>query len=128
MEQWLLRRGLRSQQLLSMETPLVPFVIPSEAEGSAALPSVKGNIQRCSPRSSLRKMMVHLPGGNLDEEILIAEESVPPPPKRGVHWVFFGDEGIRAGWGVLLFVVLYVVFVISPGLGVPAPLSVRLAT
>jgi membrane protease YdiL (CAAX protease family) len=59
-------------------------------------------------------MVGHLPGGNLDENILRAEEfsvpSVPPPPKRGVHWVFFGDDGIRAGWGVLLFVLLYVVF------------------
>ena len=59
-------------------------------------------------------MVGQLPGGKLDENVLRAEEfsvpSVPPPPKRGVHWVFFGDEGIRAGWGVLLFVLLYLVF------------------
>ena len=27
-----------------------------------------------------------------------------------MHWVFFGAEGLRAGWGVLLFVLLFIGF------------------
>ncbi len=49
----------------------------------------------------------------MDEEILQAEASplaTPQPPKRGVHWIFFGAEGLRAGWGVLLFVLLFLGF------------------
>jgi membrane protease YdiL (CAAX protease family) len=49
----------------------------------------------------------------LDEEILEAgatPPAIPQPPKRGLHWVFVGADGIRAGWGVLLFVLLYLVF------------------
>src|SRR5258708_18180922 len=65
------------------------------------------------PGSSLRKIMGHLSGGALDEDILQTESLppvIPPPPKRGVHWVFVGPNGIRAGWGVLLFVVLFIGF------------------
>ena len=49
----------------------------------------------------------------MDEEIVQAEASplaTPQPPKRGVHWIFFGAEGLRAGWGVLLFVLLFIGF------------------
>jgi uncharacterized protein len=49
----------------------------------------------------------------LDEEIAQAEASslvIPEPPKRDMHWVFIGSEGLRAGWGVLLFVLLFVGF------------------
>jgi uncharacterized protein len=49
----------------------------------------------------------------LDEEILeagAAPPAIPETPKRGLHWVFVGADGIRAGWGVLLFVLLYLVF------------------
>ncbi len=49
----------------------------------------------------------------MDEEILQEESSplaTPQPPKRGIHWVFFGAEGLRAGWGVLLFVLLFIGF------------------
>jgi membrane protease YdiL (CAAX protease family) len=63
-------------------------------------------------------MVRHLSGGNLDEDMLTTESSppaIPQPPKRGVHWVFFGADGIRAGWGVLLFVLLYVVFIFFTG-------------
>jgi uncharacterized protein len=31
-------------------------------------------------------------------------------PRRGVRWVFVGSDGIRAGWGVLLFVLLFIAF------------------
>jgi membrane protease YdiL (CAAX protease family) len=49
----------------------------------------------------------------LDDELLppVIEE----PPKHRVHWVFIGPNGIRAGWGVLLFVLLYVVFFLLIG-------------
>ena len=49
----------------------------------------------------------------MDEEILQAEAfplATPQPPKRGMHWIFFGAEGLRAGWGVLLFVLLFIGF------------------
>src|ERR1700689_5436452 len=58
-------------------------------------------------------MMGHLFGGNLDEELVPAEAfplATPQPPKRGLHWIFIGAEGLRAGWGVLLFVLLFVGF------------------
>ena len=49
----------------------------------------------------------------MDEDIVQAE-ALPPvvqePPKRGLRWVFMGANGLRAGWGVLLFILLYVVF------------------
>lgn len=49
----------------------------------------------------------------MDEEILKAEASLPVTPrrKRDMHWVFFGADGLRAGWGALLFVLLYFVFI-----------------
>jgi hypothetical protein len=31
----------------------------------------------------------------------------PPAPSRGLRWVFIGDNGIRAGWGILLFVLIF---------------------
>lgn len=30
-----------------------------------------------------------------------------PPPQRDARWVFFGPEGLRAGWSVLIFVAIY---------------------
>jgi uncharacterized protein len=63
-------------------------------------------------------MMGHLSGGILDEDI-VQIESLPPtiqePPKHGLRWVFMGADGLRAGWGVLLFIVLYVVFLMVMG-------------
>jgi uncharacterized protein len=71
-------------------------------------------------------MVGQVPGGKLDEDILSTEAvslpSAPPPPKRGVHWVFVGEDGIRAGWGVLLFALLYLVFVLVLGWVFRAPL------
>ncbi len=49
----------------------------------------------------------------MDEEIVQAEASplvTPQPPKHGAHWIFFGVNGLRAGWGVLLFVLLFIGF------------------
>ena len=63
-------------------------------------------------------MMGHLSGGILDEDI-VQTESLPPaiqkPPKHGLRWIFVGANGLRAGWGVLLFIVLYVVFLLIMG-------------
>lgn len=36
------------------------------------------------------------------------QEPLPEAPKRGMRWVFMGKEGIRAGWGVLLFALIFV--------------------
>jgi uncharacterized protein len=33
--------------------------------------------------------------------------ATPQPPMRGMHWIFLGADGLRAGWGALLFVVFY---------------------
>ena len=56
----------------------------------------------------------------MDEDIVQAE-ALPPvvqePPKHGLRWVFMGADGLRAGWGVLLFIVLYVGFLLVMGSG-----------
>ena len=62
--------------------------------------------------------MLHSSGGNLDEEIIeagAAPPAIPQSPKSGLLWVFVGADGIRAGWGVLLFVLLYLVFIFFTG-------------
>jgi uncharacterized protein len=56
-------------------------------------------------------MVWHLSGGSLENEI----EKVEAPPKRDLHWVFWGADGLRAGWGVLLFVLLFVGFAFVTG-------------
>ena len=47
------------------------------------------------------------------------DELLPPviaePPKHRMHWVFIGPDGLRAGWGVVLFVLLYLVFILIIG-------------
>jgi uncharacterized protein len=40
---------------------------------------------------------------------------VAEPPKNRMHRVFIGPDGLRAGWGVLLFVLLYFVFIVLMG-------------
>jgi membrane protease YdiL (CAAX protease family) len=45
---------------------------------------------------------------------LTPQTEIPPvitpaePPKRGLRWVFVGENGIRAGWGVLLFALIFI--------------------
>ena len=49
----------------------------------------------------------------MDENLVQTEAfpfATPQPPKRDLHWVFVGAEGLRAGWGVLLFVLLFIGF------------------
>jgi membrane protease YdiL (CAAX protease family) len=70
----------------------------------------------------------------VDEEMLQADEpSVPADTqatKHSMHWVFVGADGIRAGWGVLLFALLFVGFEICAGrlirhfVGIPRHLAV----
>jgi len=46
----------------------------------------------------------------LDE--LTHQSSIPVPPapaKRGLRWVFLGEDGIRAGWSVILFIAIFAV-------------------
>src|SRR5271170_7761898 len=49
---------------------------------------------------------------NLDEPAqstdIFGIAASPAPPERGLRWVFIGKNGIRAGWGVLLFVVILI--------------------
>jgi membrane protease YdiL (CAAX protease family) len=47
---------------------------------------------------------------------------IPPPPKRGLRWIFVGDNGIRAGWGILLFILLFIGFQFLNGYFVLRPL------
>jgi uncharacterized protein len=76
----------------------------------------------------------------LDEQNLGSRDFsqiAPQRQMRDMHWVFVGKDGLRAGWGALLFVFLYFVFlvltnfIISPFLGgfrsgVAMPLRVAL--
>jgi membrane protease YdiL (CAAX protease family) len=60
-------------------------------------------------------MMWHLLGGNLHDILEAGASPLIVPPKRGIRWVFEDEDGIRAGWGVLLFVLLFVGFEILTG-------------
>src|ERR1700761_5001816 len=63
-------------------------------------------------------MMGHPSGGILDEDVPQTESfpsAIQAPPKRGLRSIFIGANGLRAGWGVLLFIVLYVVFLLVMG-------------
>lgn len=61
----------------------------------------------------------------------------PPPARRGLAYVFIGPEGLRAGWSLLLFVVIFSIIAaflydIRPASKAPpasAPIgSIKLAT
>lgn len=41
------------------------------------------------------------------DEISNVPAAAPTPPERGLRWVFAGGNGIRAGWGILLFIVIF---------------------
>ena len=43
----------------------------------------------------------------LPEPLSLEPAPLPEPPKRGLRWVFVGENGIRAGWGLLLFVIIF---------------------
>src|SRR5271165_5884668 len=44
---------------------------------------------------------------NAAEPLLLEPGTLPGAPKRGLRWVFVGENGIRAGWGLLLFVIIF---------------------
>jgi uncharacterized protein len=65
--------------------------------------------------------------------------SLSEPPKRGLNWVFVGQDGIRAGWSALLFILILAASVLlvqtavhflfhpkPPAPGTPMPPSVGL--
>ena len=39
----------------------------------------------------------------------------PEKPYRGLRWIFFGEAGLRAGWSLAIFLLLF--FIIASGLG-----------
>jgi membrane protease YdiL (CAAX protease family) len=40
----------------------------------------------------------------------------PPAQDRGIEWILWGLDGLRAGWGILLFVVLFIAFLVGGGI------------
>jgi hypothetical protein len=40
------------------------------------------------------------------ESLLTPEPAPPKEPYRGLHWIFIGSQGLRAGWSVLVFLLL----------------------
>jgi uncharacterized protein len=49
-----------------------------------------------------------IPGVTTPPELITSETPpLPAPAKRGLRWVFVGENGIRAGWGILLFVLIF---------------------
>ncbi|MGH9588717.1 MAG: lysostaphin resistance A-like protein [Acidobacteriaceae bacterium] len=40
----------------------------------------------------------------------------PAPPARGIRWIFVGQNGIRAGWGILIFIVVFAAVAFGIGL------------
>jgi hypothetical protein len=47
-------------------------------------------------------------------EASLATETAPDlKPMRDLNWVFLGNQGLRAGWSIALFVILSVVFMIA---------------
>ena len=38
-----------------------------------------------------------------------------PTMGRHVHWLFWGDDGLRAGWSILVFVLLYIALFLAAG-------------
>lgn len=55
-----------------------------------------------------------------DELSIDSAEALPPlptpQPARGAKWVFFGSDGLRAGWGALLFLLIFVALAAILGL------------
>jgi hypothetical protein len=61
-----------------------------------------------------------------DDATLIPHEPILPTEESGVHWVFIGKDGLRAGWSLLIFIALFAAFmfcanVIGHKIHPPAP-------
>ncbi len=59
-------------------------------------------------------MSLGIPGKD-PEESASGPGNEPEKPYRGLKWVFIGAQGLRAGWSILIFVVLMILF--ANGLG-----------
>ena len=46
-----------------------------------------------------------------DDATLTPTEPLPPAPPSGLHKIFIGKDGLRAGWSLLIFIALLVAFV-----------------
>ena len=48
------------------------------------------------------------PGGDAEWFPPAEDDTIaaPQPPQRGIRWIFFGKDGFRAGWSLLLFLLL----------------------
>jgi membrane protease YdiL (CAAX protease family) len=45
-----------------------------------------------------------------------APQPVPAPQDHGIEWILFGRNGLRAGWGIAVFIVLFLVFITLDGI------------
>jgi uncharacterized protein len=58
----------------------------------------------------------------LNETVQHPDIAPAPPPQQdhGIEWIFWGPNRLRAGWGVLAFIVLFVVLLALAGLAIHA--------
>ena len=52
-------------------------------------------------------------------EITTNSESSPQPPVHDLHWIFIGKNGIRAGWGILIFAFIFFAAIFAAGILFP---------
>jgi len=55
------------------------------------------------------------PVSNADA-IAVPDPVVPEPPEkpyRGLRWIFVGAQGLRAGWSIIIFLLLFVLFTLA---------------
>lgn len=71
--------------------------IPDPAAGPGAIP------QASAGPASKATAATDLTFGSIDLD----------QPPHGLHFIFFGRDGLRAGWGLLLFLVLFLAFIAS---------------
>ena len=48
-----------------------------------------------------------------DVTLIPTAEPVPPAPPTTLHKIFFGEDGLRAGWSLLIFVAIFAAIVFS---------------
>src|ERR1700733_2124447 len=93
-------------------------VCPRRSTRSNGLASTPRLLTRALTKASLKTRFPGLKSEATQTENIL-DDLVPPvvtePPKHRMHWVFIGPNGIRAGWGVLVFGLLYLVFLVFMG-------------
>ena len=63
------------------------------------------------------------PSSEASETVVAPETTISPdspglppePPYRGLRWIFIGDQGLRGGWSIVIFAILFLLF--AGGLG-----------